>query len=60
MQKINLPTDWVQIVDEKNGAICLVIMFTQGNLSVPLKYFTEPVTNLLLLPVKNIQKRAMF
>ena len=29
MQRINLPTDRAQGVDEKNGAICLVIiMFT--------------------------------
>ena len=28
MQKWNMPTDTTQRVDEKNGVICLVIMFT--------------------------------
>ena len=28
MQKQNIPPDRVQRVDEKNGVICLVIMFT--------------------------------
>ena len=48
MQKWNVPTDRVQIVDEKNGVICLVIMFTQENLSVALKYFAQAMTNFLL------------
>ena len=30
MQKLNVPTDRDQIVDEKNRVICLVIMFTLG------------------------------
>ena len=30
MQKCNIPTDRAQSVDEKNGVICLVIMFTSG------------------------------
>ena len=28
MQKWNIPTDKTKKLDEKNGAICLVIMFT--------------------------------
>ena len=28
MQKWNIPTDRSQRVDEKNGVVCLVIMFT--------------------------------
>ena len=30
MQKWNIPMDRTQRVDEKNGVICLVIMFTSG------------------------------
>ena len=29
MYKLNIPTDRAQRVDEKNGVICLVIMFTR-------------------------------
>ena len=32
MQIWNVPTDRVQIVNEKNGIICLVIMFTEEGL----------------------------
>ena len=28
MQKWNIPTDRAQRLDEKNGVVCLVIMFT--------------------------------
>ena len=41
IQKWNAPTDRVQIVDENNGVICLVIMFTQEDLSVALKCFAQ-------------------
>ena len=54
MQKWNVPTDRVQIVDEK-----IVIMFTQEGLSVALKCFAQAVTNLLLSSAENT-KRAMF
>ena len=30
MQKLDIPTDRAQRLDEKNGIICLVIMFTPG------------------------------
>ena len=43
----------------KNGIICLVIMFTQEDLSVALKCFTQAVTNGLLSSAENT-KRAMF
>ena len=36
IQKWNIPADRVQIVDEKNGNICPIIMFTQEDLSVAL------------------------
>ena len=39
MEKWNAPTDIVQIVDEKNGAICLASMFTQEDLSVAHNFF---------------------
>ena len=44
MQKWNVPRDRVQ----KNGVICLYIMFTQEDLSVALKCFAQAVTNFLL------------
>ena len=44
-EKWNLPTDWLQIVDEKNGVVCLVIMFAQEDLSVALKCFSQAVSN---------------
>ena len=34
IQKWNIPTDRAQKVDEKNGVICLVIMFTLGDLVI--------------------------
>ena len=58
-KKWNLPTDWVQIVDEKNGVVCLVIMFTQEDLSVALKCFAKSATIFLLPSVENT-KTAMF
>ena len=48
MQKWNVPTNRVQIVDEKNGVICVVIILTQEDLSAALKCFTQAVTNFLL------------
>ena len=56
---MKLPTDRVQMVDEKNGFICLVIMFTQEDLSVALKCLAQAVTNFFLLLAENT-KRAMF
>ena len=41
------------------GVICLVIMFTQEDLSVALKCFAEAVNNFLLSSAENT-KRAMF
>ena len=34
IQKWNISTDRAQKVDEKNGVICLVIMFTLGGLVI--------------------------
>ena len=60
MQRWNVPTDVVQIVDEKNVVICLVnIMFTREDLSVALKFFAQAVTNCLLSTAERT-KRAMF
>ena len=53
MQKWNVPTYRIQIVDEKNEVTCLVIMFTQENLSVALKCFVQAVTNFLLSSAEN-------
>ena len=41
---------------KKNGVICLVIMFTQENLSVALKCFAQAVTNFLLSSAENTKK----
>ena len=48
MQKRNVPTDIIQIVDEKNGVVCLVTKFIQEDLSVALKSFAQALTNHLL------------
>ena len=56
MQKWIVPTDRLQIVGEKNGVICLVIMFTQEDLPVALKWFAQAVTNFLLPPAENTKK----
>ena len=56
MQKWIIPTDRGQIVDEKNGVIFLVTMFTQEDLSVALKCFTQAVTNFLLSSAENTKK----
>ena len=55
-QPPHVPTDRVQIVDEKNGVICLVIIFTQKDLSIALKCFAQAVTNFLLLSAENTKK----
>ena len=41
---------------KKNGVICLVTMFTQEDLSVALKCFSQAVTNFLLLSAENTKK----
>ena len=56
MQKLNVPTDRVQIIDKKNRAICLVNMFTQEDLSVELECFAQAVTNFLLSSAENTEK----
>ena len=59
MEKWNVPTDIVQIVDEKNGVICLATMFSQEDPSVALKFFGWTVTN-CMLSLGGRTKRAMF
>ena len=54
MQKGNVPT-----IDEKNGVICLIIMFTQEDLLVALKFFAQTVTNFFAV-VSRKYKKAMF
>ena len=48
MQKSNIPTDRAQIVDEENGFICLVIMFTPRVMVLEMSKM-----NFLLMPAKN-------
>ena len=49
MHKWNVPTDKVQIVDEKNEG-------TQEDLSVALKCFAQAATNFLLLSAENTKR----
>ena len=49
MQKWNVSTDKVQIVDEKNEG-------TQEDLSVALKCFAQVATNFLLLSAENTKR----
>ena len=49
MHKWNVPTDKVQIVDEKNEG-------TQEDLSVALKCFAQAATNFLLLLAENTKR----
>ena len=64
MQKRNVPTNKIPVVDVKNVVNCLVTMFTQNinyskDLSVVLKRFAQAVTNCLLSSAERT-KRAMF
>ena len=43
MRKWKVPADRAPIVDEKNGVICLVIIFTEEGLSVVIQCFTQAV-----------------
>ena len=36
IEKLNIPTDKYKSVDEKNGVICLVIIFTSGNMVIKM------------------------
>ena len=60
MQEWNVSTDIVQIVDENNGTICLVFMFTQEYLSVALRCFARAVTNCLLSSAVKEEKGLCF
>ena len=60
MQKWIVPADRLQIVGEKNGVICLVIMFTQEDLPVALKWFAQAATNFLPPPAENTKKEPYF
>ena len=48
MQRSNIPTDRAQIVDEEDGVICLVIMFTPRFMVLEMSKM-----NFLLMPAKN-------
>lgn len=41
MQKWNTATDRAQKVEEKNGVICLIIMFTSGAFQMHLNIFPK-------------------
>ena len=52
MQKWNIPTDRAQRVDEKNGVICLVIMFAPRVMVIKVSQMSH-FLYFLLMPVKN-------
>ena len=52
MQKWNIPTDRAQRIDEKNGVICLVIMYTPGVMVIKMQSISN-FSYFLLIPVKN-------
>ena len=52
MQKWNIPTHRAQRVDEKNGVICLVIMFAPRVMVIKVSQMSH-FLYFLLMPVKN-------
>ena len=52
MQKWNIPTDRAQRVDEKNGVICLIIMFAPRVMVIKVSQMSH-FLYFLLMPVKN-------
>ena len=52
MQKLNLPTDTAQRVDEKNGIICLVIMLASGVMVIKMSKMAH-FLYFLLMPANN-------
>ena len=52
IQKWNIPNDTAQRVDEKNGVICLVIMFTPKSMVIKMLKLAHNLY-FLLLTAKN-------
>ena len=52
MQKLNLPTDRAQRLDEKNGIICLVIMLASGVIVIIMSKMAH-FLYFLLMPANN-------
>ena len=52
MQKLNLPADRAQRVDEKNGIICLVIMLASGVIVIIMSKMAH-FLYFLLMPANN-------
>ena len=52
MEKLNLPTDRAQRVDEKNGIICLVIMLASGVIVIIMSKMAH-FLYFLLMPANN-------
>ena len=52
MQKWNIPTDRAQRVDEKNGVICLVIMYTPDVMVIKMSKMAH-FLYFLATPAKN-------
>ena len=56
MQKLNIPMDRAQRVDEKNGVICLVIMFTPR----VMLFKMSNIANFFVFSADNSKKLATF
>ena len=54
MHKVNITTDRAQIGDEKNGVICLVIMFTSKVIVIKMSKMAD-FLYFLLMAAKNSQ-----
>ena len=52
MHKVNITTDRAQIGDEKNGVICLVIMFTSNVIVIKISKMAD-FLYFLLMAAKN-------
>ena len=52
MQKWNIPSDRAQRIDEKNGVICLVILFRPGVMVIKISKIVHCLY-FLLMPAKN-------
>ena len=52
MQKLNIPTDRAQRLDEKNGIICLAIVFTPGVMVTEMSKMAQFLC-VLLMKAKN-------
>lgn len=53
MRKWNIPTNRAQKIDERNGVICLLTMFTSGVMVIKISQMTHFLYFLLLMTAKS-------